>query len=198
MQVTKRQDAIIIGALLGDGCLEKNGKWPRLRLEHGAGQQSYLVWKYEELKAIITGSIMKVHAYHKVGKCYYDSYRAYTHSDQSLEIYRTLFYRNGKKTIPASIAALINDPLSLAVWFMDDGYKRNDCNALRINSDSFNEKEQRILQSMIKRNFGIATTLHKKGRYWNIYIPQKESKKFVELVKPFIIPELAYKIALTP
>ena len=61
MQINSRQDAIILGTLLGDGCLEQNGRWTRLRLEHGSSQKSYLDWKKKELKNLITGSVMNVH-----------------------------------------------------------------------------------------------------------------------------------------
>lgn len=198
MQLTQRQNAIIIGTLLGDGCLERNGKHVRLRLEHGISQKFYLLWKYKELKKVITGNVMSLHYYHKVNKCFYDSFRAYTFSNQIFDMYWNTFYFNKKKIIPSRIHSILNHPLSLAVWFMDDGYKRNDCNALRLSTDSFTKNEQVILQSVLKDNFGIETSLHKKGKYWNIYIPKKESKKFVGLVKPYIIPELVYKIALTP
>lgn len=198
MQLSQRQDAIITGTLLGDGCLERNGKYVRLRLEHGISQKSYLLWKYNELKDVITGDVMSLHYYHKVNKCFYDSFRAYTFSNQIFNTYWNIFYLNKKKIVPLRIQSILKNPLSLAVWFMDDGYKRNDCNALRLGTDSFTKDEQIILQSVLKSNFGIETSLHKKGKYWNIYIPQRESKKFVDMVKPFIIPELTYKIALTP
>lgn len=198
MQVTKRQDAIIIGTLLGDGCLEQNGIHARLRLEHGISQKSYLLWKYEELKDIITGSVMALHAYHKKNKRFYDSFRAYTASDSVFDSYRSIFYPERKKIIPLNIQSILCDPLSLAVWFMDDGYKRNDCNALRLGTDSFTKDEQYLLQSVLKNNFGLDSTVHKKGKYWNIYIPERESKKFIGLVGPYIIPQFSYKIALTP
>ncbi len=198
MQISKRQDAIIIGTLLGDGCLERNGQFVRLRLEHGKNQESYLLWKYEELKSITTGSIMKVHAYHKVNECFYDSYRMYTFSDEAFSDYWETFYLDTKKIIPSNIDQLLKDPLSLAIWFMDDGYKRNDCNAFRLGTDSFLLEEQRLLQKVLLKNFGLETKVHKKGKYWNLYIPERESKKFVDLVRPYIIPIFAYKIALTP
>ena len=160
--------------------------------------KSYLAWKYRELKSIITGSIMKLHYYHKINKCFYDSLRAYSFSNQVFDRYWNTFYLNKKKIIPANIASLLTNPLSLAIWFMDDGYKRNDCNALRLSTDSFTKDEHVILQSVLKNNFGIETTLHKKGKYWNLYIPQRESKKFIALIKPYIMPKLAYKVALTP
>ena len=81
---------------------------------------------------------------------------------------------------------------------MDDGYKRNDCDAFRFNTDSFGRSEQQMLREVLEKNFGIDSTLHKKGKWWNIYIPQKSSKRFVELVQPYVIPSLGYKIALAP
>jgi LAGLIDADG DNA endonuclease family len=198
MQLSNRQRAIIVGTLLGDGCLERNGRNVRLRIEHGITQESYVLWKHKELKSLITGRPMNVHAFHKKNQCFYDSLRIYTFSDSTFEFYWNSFYPNRKKVLPLNISELLTEPLSVAVWFMDDGYKRNDCNALRLSTDSFQQSEQQILCEVLKKNFGIDSTLHKKSRWWNIYIPQKSSKRFVELVKPYIIPSLQYKIALAP
>lgn len=198
MNLTQRQDSIIIGTLLGDGCLERNGRNIRLRLEHSKDQKFYLVWKFRELKSIITGSIMKVCAYHKINKRFYESYRAYTFSHEVIQYYQDRFYLNKKKVIPDNIGELLSDPLSLAVWFMDDGYKRNDCNALRLGTDSFRLEEQKLLQNVLSENFSIETKIHKKGKYWNLYVPVRESKRFIEIIKPYILPKLNYKITLTP
>ena len=141
---------------------------------------------------------MPLHYYHKPNKRFYDSFRVYTRTDPMFEEYWNTFYLNKKKIIPLHIQSILKNPLSLAVWFMDDGYKRNDCNALRLNTDSFTKSEQEMLQSALEDNFGIDTTLHKKGKYWNIYIPERESRKFIDMVKPYIIPKLTYKITLTP
>jgi len=121
-----------------------------------------------------------------------------TYSSDLFECYWKALYTNNRKTISNFIYAWLKDPLSLAVWYMDDGYKRNDCNALRISTDAFSLGEQKVLQDVLKKNFNIMATLHKKGKWWNLYIPQKEAYKFVELVFPYIIPSLKYKIALTP
>ena len=198
MLLTQRQDAIVIGTILGDGCLERNGKNVRLRLEHSKDQRSYLLWKFKELKSIVTGSIMKIRAYHKINRRFYESYRAYTFTDEAINYYWNMFYLKNKKVIPVNIGKLLTNPLSLAIWFMDDGYKRNDCNAFRLGTDSFGLEGQIMLQKVLLENFGIETKTHKKGKYWNIYIPERESKKFVNIVKPYIIPRFEYKITLTP
>lgn len=141
---------------------------------------------------------MKVRAYHKINKCFYDSYRAYSFSHEAMQYYRDIFYLDNKKIIFRNIDELLKSPLSLAVWLMDDGYKRNNCNAFRLGTDSFSLEEQKLLQKVLLKNFSIETKIHKKGNYWNIYIPERESKKFVAMVKRYIIPEFTYKITLTP
>lgn len=198
MQISNKQHAIILGTILGDGCLERNGRNVRLRLEHGIAQAEYLLWKYTELNTLITGKPMPVHALHKKSNKFYESLRIYTYSDSALEQYWYMFYQTGKKKVPRDIFSLLNDPLSLAVWFMDDGYKRNDCNAFRLNTDGFEESDQQLLCETLEKNFGLISNLHKKGATWNIYLPQHSAKKFVEIVGSFIVPSLRYKIALAP
>jgi len=82
---------------------------------------------------------------------------------------------------------------------MDDGYKRNDCNALRISTDIFPFDEQSLLVECLEKNFGIYSAIHKKGiNAHNIYIPEKSAKRFCEIIKPHIINSLLYKVSLTP
>lgn len=197
--MSKRQKAIFIGTLLGDGCLERNGKNVRLRIEHGNSQKEYLLWKCKELQPLITnGSPMKITAFHKICERNYISWRAYTITDVNFNEFLDLFYEKGKKIISNSIAEVLTDPLSLAVWFMDDGYKRNDCNAFRISTDSFTYHENELLVKALEQNFGLNCKIHKKGKYWNIYIPKKFAYEFKDLVSPYIVPTLYYKIALAP
>ena len=81
---------------------------------------------------------------------------------------------------------------------MDDGYKRNDCNAIRINTDLFQLNEQKLLVDCLKSNFWIDSVIHKKGKTYNIYVPVKSSKRFCEIIKPYILDSLLYKVSLTP
>lgn len=198
MQLTVEQDAFVIGTLLGDGCLERRAHGVRLRIEHSLSQESYVRWKQLVLGELVTGTIMPVKAFHKKYRKFYESVRLYTFTDVVLLNYWDHFYPEGEKCIPLIIEKLLRHPLSLAVWLMDDGYKRNDCNAFRLNTDSFTKNEQELLCDALRNNFGIKSSVHKKGKYWNIYIPQKSAYQFADLVRPYIIPDLAYKIALTP
>ena len=193
------QRAIIIGSLLGDACLERNGKHYRLRIEHGRTQKAYVLWKCKMFTELLTeASPMQVKAFHLGRQRTYESWRAYTKSLPVFDGIGEAFYHSRRKVIPRNLTELLTDPLSLAVWHMDDGYKRSDCNAFRINTDSFSEEEQEILRETMAKNFGIQCSVHKKGKYRNLYIPKKSARQFVELVKPHVLPSLLYKIALAP
>ena len=111
--------------------------------------------------------------------------------------WRNLFYQDKIKVIPKNISKILTSPLSLAIWFMDDGYKRNDCNALRISTDLFKLQEQQLLVKCLKDNFGVDSAIHKKGKTYNIYIPERSSRKFCELIRPYFIDSLLYKVSLT-
>lgn len=198
MQLSNRQKEILIGMILGDGHLEKNGNNVRLRVDHGENQEKYLRWKYFEFKNIIPSNPRLIQETDKRTEKIYKRWHFSTYSLDVFNAYRNIFYRGKKKIVPKNISKLMNSPLSLAIWFMDDGHKRSDCNALRLNTDSFQIQEQELLQECLKKNFGIDNKLHKKGKFWNIYIPSSETRKFCEIVKPFIVSGMNYKISLTP
>lgn len=197
MRLSKRQKAILVGLILGDGCLEKNGNNVRLRVEHSLKQKEYLQWLYEEFKNISQKPRIVSSKHHKNGKVYKRLHFS-TLSLGCLNIYWSIFYKNKLKVVPDNIEKLLESPLSLAIWFMDDGYKRNDCNALRISSDSFSRKDQLRLVKCLENRFYVKSKLHKKGKNRNIYIPEKYARAFCELVGSYIIPSMRYKINLTP
>ena len=196
---TPKQKEVLIGILLGDGTLELNERFPRLRIDHGLKQKSYVAWKYRVFHNLVPGKIKYFSQ-----KPDYRTKKRYSHckfdtiSTPLLNEFYRMFYVNRKKRVPRNIVEILIKPVSLAVWFMDDGYKRNDCNALRINTDCFNFEEQKLLQQCLKRNFGVKTKLHRKGKFWNIYVPNSEVKNFCKIIKSYIIPEMRYKISLTP
>ncbi len=198
MVLTKEQKEILIGMILGDATLEKNGNYVRLRVDHSRDQKDYLEWKHQKLKGLTSGKPRLVLGYHSKVDKVYQKWHFSTYTIRELNKYWEIFYKQNRKAVPVSIRKLLYSPLSLAVWYMDDGYKRNDCNALRISTDSFLKYEQKYLVKCLKDNFGIESRLHKKGERWNIYIPQSQSEKFCKIIKPYIVPSMNYKITLTP
>jgi len=198
MQLTTRQQAIIIGTLLGDGCLERRDNHVRLRIDHGVDQRQYVGWKYANLKNISRALPHTATYFHEKHGKTYTNVRFSTLAHPELNGFWKDFYPHGRKIIPKNLQRLLQHPLSLAVWFMDDGYKRNDCNAFRLNTDMFRKHDQLRLVKILRENFSLESTLHKKGNYWNVYIPSASAKKFADIVRPYILPSFKYKIALAP
>jgi hypothetical protein len=187
------QTAFIVGTLLGDGFLEKNGRHVRLRIDHGEQQRDFVLWKYQQLDGWTTGQPKDVTYYHKKHGRTYTNVRFSTRTVPAFDMFWDMFYPHGKKIVPKHINTLLTH-LSVAVWLMDDGYKRNDCNAFRFNTDMFCKADQELLCAVLRQLFDLDCRLHRKGKFWNIYVPCASAKKLVELVKPYIIPSMRYKI----
>jgi len=198
MHLTQKQKEILVGTLLGDACLEKNGHNVRLRIEHSLHQKDYLQWKYTAFSSIVSRKPRLVSSKGGRAEKAYERLHLSTFSLPELCVYQHKFYNRKRKIIPHDILELLKSPLSLAVWHMDDGYKRNDCNAFRISTDSFKWNGQKLLQNCLKKNFNLKVTIHRKGKFWNIYIPNPVAKDFCKIVRPYIIPSMMYKISLTP
>lgn len=129
------------------------------------------------------------------------------------EEWRKLFYiessiagQNAVKKIPSNLADLFVDPISLAIWFMDDGGKGGNTKYGRIISVAGfslclakqGNQDTEILQNMLKCSFNISTVLHAKESSRQLYIPCSEYKKWDNLIAPFIIPSQRYKLLITP
>jgi hypothetical protein len=194
MPMTNRQKAIITGLLLGDGHLEKNGRYVRLKVDQALKHSDYVNWLYSELKNLVPSQPVIVKENDKRTLKVYRRLHFSTYSRPEFKEWRDCFYINNKKIVPPKIENILNSALSLAIWLMDDGYKRNDCAAIRLNTDAFNHEEQQLLVKCLRQNFRINSQVHKKGKWYNIYVPKGEASKFCVLVEPYILPSFRHKL----
>ena len=191
VKISKRQKEIIIGKLLGNGHLETQtkGKTYRLKIEHSYSQKEYVDWLYSEFKNFasnepkskITSIKDKKYWFNSV---YSGSFRFYAHQ----------FYSDKKKSVPKLIHRWLT-PLAIAVWFMDDGsIKSRHHRARIINTQSFSKDDINRLIKIFKSKYGIEAKLRKQKEGYQIYLLAETIDKFNELVKPYIIPSMQYKL----
>ncbi len=194
LKITNRQKQIIIGKILGDGCLETvNGITYRLKIEHGIKQKDYVDWLYAELKNLTTAK-PKFKLHKSFGKRNYGKYWFNTAYSPSFRFYGKQFYPQGKKIVPRLIKRWLT-PLVLAVWFMDDGsVKSKECRGKILNTHSFNDKSLKRVQLALKSNFDIKTTLRKQKDGTQIYIPVSEHEKLKRVIGRYILPSFRYKL----
>lgn len=193
--LSKRQEAIFVGKILGDGTIEKNGNFSRLRIVQSSKQKEYVFWMYKELKILSTKKPRFTVTNNERGiSC---QYRFDTYSLPVIDKYRKLFYENGKKIVPKNICKLLTSPVSLAVWYMDDGYKRTDNSGLYLCTSSFTNEDNILLQNCLFDNFGLETNLHYAGGYVRIHIPSRHIGLFCKYISPYLVKSMFYKIPLT-
>ena len=195
MKLTKRQYEIIVGTVLGDGFLQKTGKLnSRLRLEHSAKQKEYIFWKVKNLGRVFEGAPIFLARTHPITKKIYNYFRIQSNSMPELGKIHTIFYPNGKKKIPKNLDEILS-PLSLAVWYMDDGYYSNRDHSGYLYLGKTGEDEAKIAKEAIRKNFSLnPTILNKKNKGFVIYFSPREMKKFSAIIQKFVIAEMRYKI----
>jgi hypothetical protein len=191
---------IVLGSILGDGSLStlsKREKLSRIDISQHISKLPYLRWLYEKLgqKFILNPILQK--------KGFKNQYRFSSKPNKIFGILRSKFYDSftGRKVIPTDIKGLLNDPVSLAVWYMDDGtldkrYKYH-FNSL-IATDCFSFKECNLLSKVILDNFGLKTSVNRstmRGKvYPRIYFWSESMSDFIKIISPYIHPVFNYKI----
>jgi len=97
-----------------------------------------------------------------------------------------------------NIHTFLKSPMVLAVWFMDDGGRRNDSYGLFLNTLSFTKAENELLRLCLQENHTLDSRLHWVQDGYRIYIPSRDAKRFCEIVSPYLIPSLKYKLSYNP
>ena len=115
-----------------------------------------------------------------------------TLSHIELEEFRLRFYRQHRKVVPADLEL---SPLSMAVWFMDDGSRKSSqCRGLYLNTQSFTASEVQLLQAVMLRDVGIETTVRKQRDGLQIYVPAPSASAFSAYITEDILPSMRYKL----
>lgn len=191
-QEFSQAEKVLIGTLLGDSFLEKRNLKTRLAIKHSINQFDYLTWKHKVLKPYEPGKITKVF------DCQYPFAKFVTKTSSKLNKWQEIFYVNGRKCVPENIRTIFSSPMSLAVWFMDDGTIDKRQGSILLETQSFYEDEIQGLTSCLNRNYNLKAKIHKSGknRGLRIYLPVKEAKEFSKIVEPYVIKQMRYKLSL--
>jgi hypothetical protein len=193
MNLSPETQSVTVGSLLGDAYLYQNGT---LQIEHCLEQAEYTFWKYEKLKSIAGKRPTIVERYDLRTEKTYRSMRFYTKA--VLKDFRTCFYEDRRKIIPNELGEML-DPLAIAVWFMDDGGRgARTPKGLVFNTSCFLAEEQIALQSILAEKFGVKVSIHKVGKGFQLYIKAESFSRFTELVSPYLITQMRYKLPVDP
>jgi hypothetical protein len=184
---------IIIGLSLGDLHIRKPRNNALFMFEQGLIHEAYILHLYTLFKdyCSLDPKYSQRKPDFRTGKIY-SRITFYTYSLPCFNYYRDLFYVDGVKTIPLNIGELLT-ARSLAYWLMDDSHKHSS--GLSICTDSYSEQEVLLLISVFKEKFNIHCSPMKRGsNKLRIYVKAKSLNDLRNLVSPYFIPSMIYKI----
>lgn len=195
--LSRVQKQVILGSILGDGYMRKKTN-AHLQITHSYTQKEYVDWKYKILKNLVLtkpSSYVSHRAdsyptgYH-IGNANRIGYRFFTRSLPELTKFYDIFYKNKEKIIPKDI---ILTPITLAIWYMDDGNK--SYRSCYFNTQKFSSESQENLMEAL-RLIGINSSLNRDKKYFRIRITTESTKILFGMIKKFIIPSMLYKISI--
>lgn len=197
---TKKQMSFIIGMWLGDGYITKHGRGNSfLGCQHSKNQKEYLEYKKQRLEELG----FKISKTYDVSNNYGDAYRFEMRNPELLNQLRSVLYPKNNKTVKRKWLNYLNAE-SLAIWFMDDGSltKRGKSAYASLHTNSFNKKEHDIIIRYFKQVWKITPTLRivkRRDRDQTFFLTfsVEETKKLIDIVKPFVIDSMKYKVDLT-
>lgn len=192
--INKKQQDFIVGTLLGDGCLYKEGENTLYKLSFGhcEAQLEYFHWKVAYMDPFINGFNKNVD---KRGNSV--MYNAATICHKDYKKFANMFYTKDRKKIVPDNLDIYFTPLSLAVWYCDDGNLNEGVNA-RFSTMNFDYKDHEKLQSYLLRCFDLRSKIapynYKGKSYLYLSMNKKNTQKLSDIIRPHVVKCMQYKI----
>ena len=193
VSLSQKAKAIILGSLLGDGSLkiQKGYKNARLSFRHSDIQREYFLWKVNALSEEgVFGSVteQKPDGYSKEEKLLFQS-----QSTESLTEIFQLTNKSRKFTIRRKWLNMMT-PLSLAIWWCDDGSLISNSRKGVFCSEGFDYDSHKILARYFLIKWGIECHIGeikkkngKQEQYHRLWISSTdELKKFLRIILPYL------------
>jgi hypothetical protein len=189
VELTSRQEAVLVGTLLGDGCLAQHGRHHRLHIKHKVAHRSLVEFKYEVFGNLIS---MPLHQFdQRLNGGSYPCVQFATRTSPILSKWHDYFYRDGRKIVPTEIGHYLSG-LSMAVWFMDDGAA--DYAGATLQTHNFSADEVERLVSALREKFDLAVNSRRNKGKQIIYLNASSMNALRELLGPHMLPEFGYKL----
>lgn len=190
---------IMVGHMLGDGHIAKTDRGNSyFTIHRKAEHHEYNLWTKNIL---LDNGFTVTDTYPKLRQSYgcnnFPSSYLRTSRERFWSEQRSLWYKDGQKTLPRKYVEKNFDNLSFMLWFLDDGDSDG-----RISTDSFSKKDVIFLRDLINRRYKIRFNIHYQHSRPQHNILKCPKKKRGELSAIFqslsiSIPCMSYKLNWT-
>jgi recombination protein RecA len=187
---------VVLGGLMGDGALSptRSGGGARFRWGHGAKQADYADWKAS--------------LFANIGTSRSTSSKGVVHHDLSplpeLAELRQAVYIGGQKVLSEDYLKRLT-PLSLAIWYMDDGGFTLRAKGLQRRTQGGSGRSEICIEAMerstryrllhyLADTWGIVPKLLTRAGKAVLQFPKDETAKLHALIAPFVHPSMEYKL----
>lgn len=186
------QEQFILGSCLGDLSIQINklAVNAKLCIVHCEAQKELFMSKVNLLGEFMgsyrlsEGEVDK-----RTGKTY-PGYRGNSFSHQEFTRLYNIIYPNGKKRVTQEYIDMITHPIALAYWFMDDGSHDGV-----FATNSFSLEEINLLIKLLNKFSITDVSINKaQNNQYVLRILSKSREKFDNLIKPYIIESMKYKL----
>jgi len=190
--ISQEEHDLIIGSLLGDASIRQRERNSCFRFSHSITQKEYSTFKKNKLSNFNISEFREVKR--KIGIHFIHAIDFSTKTHSVFNYYRNLFYKNGRKVITNEILNQIN-PKALAYWVCDDGSYDNTQGYIILCTNSYSLEEHNLMKQFFNEKFGLNPTIgFRDEKYYYLRFKQEDSKKLIEIIKPFIPKGMEYKI----
>ena len=199
-RLSDQQFEVVLGSLMGDGNLSPNRRdrnGVRFRMGHGAKQHEYLDWK-----SGLLGNIGQSVRTNDKGAKFVD----FTPLPELAELQRAVYLGDGKKFLSEEYLKALT-PLSLAVWYMDDGSFSVRSKGLQqrtaggngrieICVEAFSVGSRERVRDYLRDTHSLDVKLRSAGARGVAVLTftTEASAKFQEIVAPYMAPSMEYKL----
>jgi hypothetical protein len=166
-QLTDHQEQMLAGLMLGDGCLfrRKETHLPYLSILRATADRPYLEYNYACFKEFAKSGITERATLDKRTKKTYHACKFITRRSRAFVEYYMKWYPFGIKRVPHDIALT---PLTMSIWFADDGHVRTSCSPWRLqmqlSTDGFDQHSVELLRHLLEIKCNAHFWLTKDGR----------------------------------
>lgn len=194
LKLSKEQREVLVGLLLGDGCLETSngGKTYRLKIEQSAKHRAYVFHLFGLFRQWVrTPPRQRKRVSRADGE---RNWVFQTLSHPGFRFYGHQFYSGDRKSVPKLIHRWLT-PRGLAYWFMDDGSAKSpQSKGVIFNTQGFSLREVEFLAQTLSRKFELETSVRRQPDGFQIYVSGRSYEQFAALVGPYLIEEMRYKL----
>jgi recombination protein RecA len=198
--LSPQQVEVILGSLMGDGSLSPNRRdrnGARFRMGHGAKQEAYLDWKVSLLENI---------GHTKTSNAKGAVFADFTPLPELGVLHEAVYFGDGKKHLTWDYLKSLT-PLSLAVWYMDDGCfsvrskgvqerTRGGTGRIEICVEAMSPGSRERLADYLRDTHGLEVKVQARGarKVSILQFTTASSEKFQKLIAPYVHSSMEYKL----